>query len=128
MTAGVSRGEPAVGRRSSGPGWLTDLKYRFPGRYMASWAALGLLVVVTAFAWPASLHGSSILVVSALAGVLALAAFGQMLVIMIGGIDLSVPAILAEMWVEIRSSHPNDATRRKQAARLPKRRAIGSAP
>ena len=34
MTAGVSRGEPAVGRRSSGPGWLTDLKYRFPGRYI----------------------------------------------------------------------------------------------
>ena len=95
MTAGVSRGEPAVGRRSSGPGWLTDLKYRFPGRYMASWAALGLLMVVAAFAWPASLHGSSILVVSALAGVLALAAFGQMLVIMIGGIDLSVSAILA---------------------------------
>ena len=95
MTAGVSRGEPAVGRRSSGPGWLTDLKYRFPGRYMASWAALGLLVVVAAFAWPAILHGSSILIVSALAGVLALAAFGQMLVIMIGGIDLSVPAILA---------------------------------
>jgi ribose transport system permease protein len=95
MTASVTGTDPAVLPRSSGPGWLTDMKYRFPGRYMASWAALGLLAVVAAVAWPTSLRGNSILVVSALAGVLALAAFGQMLVIMIGGIDLSVSAILA---------------------------------
>jgi ribose transport system permease protein len=87
--------DPAVLPRSSGPGWLTDLKYRFPGRYMASWGALALLVAAAAVAWPASLRSNSILVVSALAGILALAAFGQMLVIMIGGIDLSVSAILA---------------------------------
>jgi ribose transport system permease protein len=100
MSASATGMGPAVPRRSSGRGRssgrsLTDLKYRFPGRYMASWAALVLLVVVAAVAWPASVRGDSIQVVSALAGVLALAAFGQLLVIMIGGIDLSVPAILA---------------------------------
>ena len=73
----------------------TDLKYRFPGRYLASWAALALLVVVVAIVAPSALGGNSIRIVGALAGVLALASFGQMLVVMLGAIDLSVPAILA---------------------------------
>lgn len=76
-------------------GLSTDLKYRFPARYTASWAALGLLVVVCAVAAPSSLGGSSVKLVSALAGVLALASFGQMLVVMLGAIDLSVPAVIA---------------------------------
>ena len=75
--------------------WLTDLKYRLPGRYLAAWAALGLLILVSVFVAPASLRGPSISVVSALAGILALAAFGQMLIIMIGGLDLSVPVMIA---------------------------------
>ncbi|OPX05242.1 ABC transporter permease [Mycobacterium sp. AT1] len=82
-------------RGRSDSAWLTDLKYRFPARYRASWGALVVLVVVAAFAAPTTVQGQSILIVSALAGVLGLASFGQMLVIMIGGIDLSVPAILA---------------------------------
>jgi ribose/xylose/arabinose/galactoside ABC-type transport system permease subunit len=73
----------------------TDLKYRYPGRYLASWGALALLVAVAASAVPASLHGNSLRVVSALAGVLALASLGQMLVVMLGAIDLSVPAVIA---------------------------------
>lgn len=76
-------------------GRLTDLKYRYPGRYLAAWGALGLLVVVAAAVAPASLKGDSIWVVSALAGVLALASLGQMLIVMLGAIDLSVPATLA---------------------------------
>jgi ribose transport system permease protein len=74
---------------------LTDFKYRYPGRYLAAWGALGLLVIVTLFAAPAALKGDSIWVVSALAGVLIVAALGQMLIIMLGAIDLSVPATLA---------------------------------
>ena len=77
------------------PTLSTDLKYRYPGRYWASWGALALLVVVSAAIAPAALHGSSIELVSALAGVLALAALGQMLIIMLGAIDLSLPAIIA---------------------------------
>jgi ribose transport system permease protein len=81
--------------KNAGPQRLTDLKYRFPARYTASWGALALLVVVAAAAAPASLGGASIRLVTALAGVLAVAAFGQMLVVMLGAIDLSVPAIMA---------------------------------
>jgi ribose transport system permease protein len=73
---------------------VTDLKYRFPGRYLASWGALGLLVVVVAVAVPVTFHGNGIKVVTALAGVLALASMGQMLVVMLGAIDLSVPAVI----------------------------------
>lgn len=95
MTADVSGRTPTARDRASGPGWLTDLKYRFPGRYMAGWGALVLLLVVVAATVPAALGGNSIRAVSGLAGVLALAAFGQMLIVMLGAIDLSVPAIMA---------------------------------
>jgi len=80
--------------RSSGQ-WLTDLRYRLPVRYLAAWAALVLLVIVSMFAAPASMRGPSIAVVTALAGILAIAAFGQMLILMIGGLDLSVPVMIA---------------------------------
>ena len=82
-------------RRNATQQRWTDLKYRFPARYTASWGALALLIVVAAVVAPASLHGASISLVTALAGVLAIAAFGQMLVVMLGAIDLSVPAIMA---------------------------------
>lgn len=81
--------------RATGPGWLTDLKYRYPGRYLAGWGALALLLVVVAVFVPTALGGNSIRSVTALAGVLALASFGQMLIVMLGALDLSVPAIMA---------------------------------
>jgi ribose transport system permease protein len=74
---------------------MTALRYRYPGRYMASWGALVLLVVVVTVAVPAALNGTSMNLVTALAGVLALAALGQMLIVMLGAIDLSVPGALA---------------------------------
>ena len=66
-----------------------------PGRYVASWGALGLLAVVIAFAVPVTFHSGGIEVATALAGVLALASLGQMLVVMLGAIDLSLPAVVA---------------------------------
>ena len=75
--------------------WLTDLKYRLPVRYLAAWTALVLLVLVSSGIAPASLRGPSISVVTALAGILTIAAFGQMLILMIGGLDLSVPVMVA---------------------------------
>ncbi len=95
MTTDVNRSVPTGMRPSAAKSRLTDLKYRFPARYMASWGALLLLLVFAVVVAPASLGGNSVRVVSALAGVLALAAMGQMLVVMLGAIDLSVSALLA---------------------------------
>lgn len=95
MTTGVSRDVPSWTRQSAAKNRLTDLKYRFPPRYMASWGALVLLLIFAVVVAPASLGGNSLRVVSGLAGILALAAMGQMLVVMLGAIDLSVSAVLA---------------------------------
>src|SRR5882757_724475 len=73
---------------------LTDLKYRVPGRYLASWGALLVLLVVVIAAVPVTLEANSLKIITGLAGVLALAAFGQMLIVMLGAIDLSLPAIV----------------------------------
>jgi ribose/xylose/arabinose/galactoside ABC-type transport system permease subunit len=73
---------------------VTDLKYRVPGRYLASWGALGVLLVVVIVAVSVTLQPNSMKIVTGLAGVLALASLGQMLVVMLGAIDLSVPAIV----------------------------------
>jgi ribose transport system permease protein len=74
---------------------LTDLKYRWPARYRASWAALLLVVVGAAVIAPHALSGPSITLVTALAGVLAIAAFGQVLIVITGAIDLSISAIVS---------------------------------
>lgn len=95
MSAAVTDRTPGARDRTNGPGRLTDLKYRFPGRYVAGWAALALLAVVAVVLVPAALGANSLRAVSALAGVLALAALGQMLIVMLGALDLSVPAIMA---------------------------------
>lgn len=73
----------------------TDLKYRYPSRYRAAWGAMLLLVAAALFVAPAAIRGTSIQLVSALAGILALAALGQMLIVMLGSIDLSIPSIVA---------------------------------
>jgi ribose transport system permease protein len=74
---------------------LTDLKYRWPARYRASWAALLLVIVGAAIFAPHALSGPSITLVTALAGVLALASFGQVLIVTTGAIDLSISAIVS---------------------------------
>ena len=74
---------------------LTDLKYRWPARYRASWAALALVIVGAALVARSALSGNSITLITALAGVLAIASFGQVLIVMIGAIDLSISAIVS---------------------------------
>ena len=81
--------------RMQGNQRLTDLKYRWPARYRASWAALLLIVLGAILVAPQALSGPSITLVTALAGVLALASFGQSLIVMIGAIDLSISAIVS---------------------------------
>jgi ribose transport system permease protein len=73
---------------------MRDLGHRFPTRYRVVWIALAALIVLCEITAPAALSAVSIKLVSALAGVLALAALGQLLVMMQGGIDLSVPSII----------------------------------
>ena len=81
---------------SSGRSQLrTDLKYRWPARYRASWVALGLIIVGGAVVAPAALNTDSLPLVTGLAGVLAVAAFGQVLIISTGAIDLSISAIIS---------------------------------
>jgi ribose transport system permease protein len=85
----------AASEKTRGDQRLTDLKYRWPARHRASWAALLLVIVGAALFAPHALSGPSITLVTALAGVLALASFGQVLIVMTGAIDLSISAIVS---------------------------------
>jgi ribose transport system permease protein len=71
-----------------------DLAFRFAPRYRVVWLALAALVILCLASGPAVFHTDSMTLVTALAGVLAIAAAGQLLVVMSGGIDLSVPAVI----------------------------------
>jgi ribose transport system permease protein len=73
---------------------LADFKYRYPARYVVSWVAalgVGLLVLLVA---PETFGDNSAQLITLLTGVLVFASLGQMLVIMLGAIDLSVPSII----------------------------------
>jgi ribose transport system permease protein len=74
---------------------LTDLKYRWSARYRAAWVALVLVVIGAVVFAPHALDGASLSLVTGLAGVLAIASFGQMLIVMTGAIDLSISAIVS---------------------------------
>ena len=63
-------------------------------RYMSVYIAIALLVVVAAIWAPATLRGPGLSAIAPFGTFLAITALGQMLVIMTGGIDLSVPGTL----------------------------------
>lgn len=60
-------------------------------RYMPVYVALALLAVIAAIWAPATLKGPALSAIAPFGTFLAIAALGQMLVVMTGGIDLSVP-------------------------------------
>jgi ribose transport system permease protein len=64
-------------------------------RYMPVYIAIALLVLVAAIWAPDTLGNVPLRAIAPLAAVLAIAALGQMLVIMTGGIDLSVPGTMS---------------------------------
>jgi ribose/xylose/arabinose/galactoside ABC-type transport system permease subunit len=64
-------------------------------RYLPVYIALLLLVVVASIWAPATLSGVALRAIAPYGAVLAIAALGQMLVIMTGGIDLSVPGTMS---------------------------------
>ena len=80
---------PDVGSR-----FLVDLRYRRPGRYMVSWYALALAAVIAVVLQPGTYRQASLQLVTALAGCLLVASVGQLLIVMMGEIDLSVPAYM----------------------------------
>lgn len=63
-------------------------------RYMPVYLALVLLVIVAAIWAPATLDGPALSAIAPFGALLGITALGQMLVIMTGGIDLSVPGTL----------------------------------
>jgi ribose transport system permease protein len=71
-----------------------DLPFRFLPRYRVVWVALAAMIILCAVSEPDVLHESSLKFITLLAGVLAIAAAGQALVIISGGIDLSVASVM----------------------------------
>jgi ribose transport system permease protein len=63
--------------------------------FVPVWVLVAILLVVVLFVAPDTLSGASFGGMLPLGALLAVAALGQMLVIMTGGIDLSVPAVVA---------------------------------
>lgn len=63
-------------------------------RYLSVWVALGLLILTSLWIAPEALTRTSFSTVLPLTSFLALAALGQMLVVMTGGIDLSIPGVM----------------------------------
>ena len=94
MSTTTAAGTPSS-RRGGSAQWVTDLKYRWPARYRASWAALVILLLVVGPVAPKALSGASVELVSALAGVVIIASLGQMMIIMVGALDLSIGAIIS---------------------------------
>lgn len=72
----------------------SDLRFRFRPHYRVVWVALALLLVLCLATAPDLFHSASLTLITALAGVLAVASAGQLLVIVSGAIDLSVPAVM----------------------------------
>jgi ribose transport system permease protein len=64
-------------------------------RYMPVYIALLVLVIVASIWAPATLSGVALRAIAPYGAVLGIAALGQMLVIMTGGIDLSVPGTMS---------------------------------
>jgi ribose/xylose/arabinose/galactoside ABC-type transport system permease subunit len=63
-------------------------------RYLSVWIAIGLLLIAAQWLAPETLTRTSFTAVLPLTSCLALAALGQMLVVMTGGIDLSIPGVM----------------------------------
>ncbi len=71
-----------------------DIAFRFAPRYRVVWVALALLIILTLVSAHEVFQTNSMSLVTGLTGVLAISSAGQLLVIVSGGIDLSVPAVM----------------------------------
>jgi ribose transport system permease protein len=73
---------------------LVDLRYRLPGRFLVAWVALIAVGLVAAVTTPATYAEPSINLITAITGVLLLVSLGQLLVVTLGSIDLSVGSLM----------------------------------
>lgn len=86
--------------RESLSGRASDLQRRLSGRLLAGagfvpvWIATAVLLIVAAIVAPDTLSGESFSAVLPTMTFLAVAALGQMLVVMTAGIDLSIPGVI----------------------------------
>jgi ribose transport system permease protein len=78
-----------------GPGRSSVASAVVAARFLPVWLATGVLMVVAAIIAPATLRHTSWAFVLPYMTILAIAAVGQMLVIMQAGIDLSTPAVVS---------------------------------
>jgi ribose transport system permease protein len=70
------------------------MAFRFPVRYRIVWVALALLLILVESTSSATLGAVSLRLTTALAGVLFLVSLGQMLVVMTGGLDITVAPVM----------------------------------
>ena len=71
-----------------------DLKYRWPSRYRVGWYALAAAILLAAVFQSDTYSAASRELITALAGCLVVASLGQLLVVMVGAIDLAVPGYM----------------------------------
>jgi len=95
VAAASSSSPPPVGRLAGSAGRRLVTNAVLAARFLPVWLATGALVVVAAIVAPDALGNTSWSFVLPSATVLALAAVGQMLVVMHGGIDLSTPGVVS---------------------------------
>jgi ribose transport system permease protein len=81
----------APSRRSTRIDWT----FRYTASYRIAWGVLALVLVFAAIAAPAVLNSASLRLVTALAGVLIIVCIGELLTVVSGGLDLSIPAVVA---------------------------------
>jgi len=86
---------PPIGRLAGGYGRRLAANAVNAARFLPVWLATGALVVIAALAAPDALGHTSWSYILPYATVLAIAALGQMLVVIQGGIDLSTPGVMA---------------------------------
>jgi ribose transport system permease protein len=70
----------------------SGFQFRFPSRYRVIWVATVLLIVIVAILEPHTFSAASLKIETPLIAVLAIASLGQLLVVTVGGFDLSVAA------------------------------------
>ncbi len=95
MVAASPSSPPRLGRNAGAIGNTLAANAIGAARFLPVWFATVVLVVVSAFIAPEALQSTSWSYVLPQTTVLAVAALGQMLVVMQGGIDLSTPAVIA---------------------------------
>jgi ribose transport system permease protein len=86
---------PPLGRFAAASGRRLVVNAVLAARFLPVWLAGGALLVVAEIVAPHTLRSTSWSYILPLATVLAIAALGQMLVVMHAGIDLSTPAVIS---------------------------------